>query len=360
VLTQTDIDFVIEKLKGKVFGNGRVWFEANVQIQAYLDDLPFTADTATLAKAAIKMATANEGRKYPGALEAILEGIDPQLDTNVARILVSVQAFTVPVAAPGVDHLAAEILAHKCLFWNRRLLRSKLQSIIPAAGNNVLVINGKTGSGKSYTVQMLTHLNLTQGQFVLAAVRPPLDAGAKSDAIPESLAPEIVTAMGLVPDEAKLSEIRRNGLSMNQFADRICRWLLAHLATQSDTVYWIVLDGFGLEGVDEWCRAFISRLANKIAAGAYRTRLRLILIHYPVDELASIKDNVEEELIQDPEESDYRSVVASALKSHNLQFKDEDVDQTIKEARARVAVPPTDPKFQGAMNRVLKEILNVG
>ena len=69
---------------------------------------------------------------------------------------------------------------------------------------------------------------------------------------------------------------------------------------------------------------------------------------------------LEEELIQDPEESDYRSVVASALKLHNLQFEDEDVDQTIKEARARVAVPPTDPKFQGAMNRVLKEILNVG
>jgi hypothetical protein len=360
MIEQPDLDFVTEKLKSKIFVDGRAWFDANVKIQAYLDDLPLLSTTALLALKAIEMATANQGQKYPGSLEAILEGIDPQLDATIARILKNVRAFQAPGTVPGVDPLTAEILAHKCLFWNRRLLRSKLQRIIPVAGSNILVINGKTGSGKSYTVQMLTHLNLTQGQFVLAAVRPPLDAGAKSEAIPESLAPEIVTAMGLVPDEVALDKIRRDGMTMNQFSDRICRWLLGHLATQPDTVYWIVLDGFGLDGVDAWCRAFISRLANKIAVGAYRTRLRLVLIHYPIDELASILDYVEEELIQDPEDTDYLSVVAAALKLQRLDFEANDVEETVRQARCRVGVPSSDPKFQAELNRVLKGILNVG
>src|ERR1700733_13501014 len=165
MIEQPDLDFVIEKLKVKIFANGRLWFQPNVNIPAYLQALPFLDDPASLAKEAVNMATANQGQKYAGALEAILEGLDPQLDMMIARILKSVQAFRITGPLPGVDPLTAEILAHKCLFWNRRLLRSKLQRIMPVAGSNILVINGKTGSGKSYTVQMLTHLNLTQGQF---------------------------------------------------------------------------------------------------------------------------------------------------------------------------------------------------
>lgn len=360
MLTQTDIDFVVEKLRAKIFNDARVWFQANVSLQVYLDNLPYASTPAALAKEAINMALAEQGQKYPGTFEMILEGIDPGLDANIARILKQVRAFMAVGTLASADPLAAEILAHKCLFWGRQLLRSKLQRILPLAGNSILVVNGKLGSGKSYTVEMLTHLNLTQGQFVLAAVRPPIEPDAKGDATPESLAPEIVSAMGLVPDEAALEKIRRDGLTINQFSDRLCRWVLGHIPAQSQTVYWIVLDGFGLDGIDVWCRAFIARLASKIAVGVYRTRVRLILIDYPVDELASVQDYFEEEEIQDAQDSDYRGVVAFAFRLKNLSFNESDVDETVTRARSRVKVKPDAPTFQRELNRVLKGILNVG
>jgi hypothetical protein len=124
-------------------------------------------------------------------------------------------------------------------------------------------------------------------------------------------------------------------------------------------VYWIVLDGFGMDGVDPWCRAFISRLASKMTGGVYKTRLRLILINYPADELTPVEDHLEKEDVQPPSDDDLKSLIACVLGTHGLQPKPQDLSNVLAEIKSRVNVSPTDRTYYKAMNAVARVVLNV-
>jgi hypothetical protein len=356
MLESTERDFVIDRLKDAIFTDMRGWFLANVNNQAFRDQLPDLATPVDLAKRAVDMSLEANATRYPGALIDILNGLDPGLNNKTAEILSKVRLLLIPALVPiGQNPVAALILAHKLIFWGRSDLRLKLQNILPVAGRSILVINGESGVGKTYTSELLTHLMLTGGPMI-APVRPPLEAGSASDVSPENLAAEIVTAMGLIANEPALP--KRVGVTIGQFSDSLCRWLLQHVPPNG-AVYWIVLDGFGMDGVDPWCRAFISRLASKMTGGVYKTRLRLILINYPADELTPVEDHLEKEDVQPPSDDDLKSLIACVLGTHGLQPKPQDLSNVLAEIKSRVSVSPTDRTYYKAMNAVARVVLNV-
>lgn len=358
MLTGTNRDFVVEKITAKLAVNGRAWFLTFLApASSFLANLPTTLVSAgDIARTALQMALENNGQAYPGVLLQLLTELatDPSLEPNLRPMILEVRTAEQPVVAPAGNPLDDKILAHKLLFWNRRDLRRKLQRIMPAAGRSILVVNGGSGAGKSYTVEMLTHLKLVKGSFVLAAVRPPLEPVAKAEMTPEALAKEMVSAMGLKVGDGPLPS--RDGSSLSQFCDALCVWMFDRVPSNLD-IYWIVLDGFGMEGVDPWVRAFIARFATKITAGVYQGRIRLILLNYPIDELASVQDHLEEDVVGPPSDDELKEVVRSGLTDRQLDFDDEDVHDTLSEARARVTVQQAHAQYWRQLNRSLFALL---
>ena len=359
MLSEEDIRYLAAAVAARMGNQPQNWFAAWVPNQAFLGNLNYQPTPVDTAMSAVRMAAQGSGQRYPGALDGIFAGLAPAADPKTEEIHQKVKRYQAVFTPAGGNTLDALLLAHGPTFWDRTELRDSVARLLPAAGRSLLVVNGDPGTGKSHTVQLLTHLELTGGTFVLASVRPPIMANTASEETPEHLAEEIVVAMLLKPDLDNLP--KREGLTANKFCDRLCGWVLGHIVSGNANSYWIVLDGLGLAGVDGFCRTFITSLAYKVTASAWQGRIRLILLNYPAADLLAMEDHLEtEDIAFDPPGKDkIKEVAKAALTLHGQSFNDSDLDAIADDVLGRVAVRAGDISYCREVNRRVRQVLGV-
>ncbi len=321
-LVYEDLEF-----KGDAF---KVWFQDRVTNEDYRRDLGMRITAWDQIKHAMTLALEEEGRRYPGALLDILNDL-AALHVAVAairdKVVERMAAVAAPPTAPG-NYLTDLLLYNRFPFVNRGLLRSKLGRLLGASGTPLFIVNGEQGSGKSYTLHLLEHCWERGRGFRLVPIQPPLLPEAGPEMMPELLAEEIIYQMGLQPDTQSMP-VWASSVSLSQYGRRMATWTLGHIKPEDTNVYWIVLDGFGCEELNERTQNFLSALAAKITAGIYRQKVKLILLNYPPEKLSAVEDYYDEEIIKVITVGDLKTYLRWWYDSKEEGYSEEDLTQTI-------------------------------
>lgn len=384
---QPELDYVRNKLSQKLVAGGMgAWFIAYTPTTffQYVPQLLVPADLAERALAMAQELAAPATFLYPGALEGILNGLDPVIDGKIQALrgrVLTLAAAPAIAAAPGGDPLDDDILQSGLIFWNRKDLRDAAKSMFKLGGRSILLVNGGSGSGKSYTAEWLQHAKWLRAGFVLGTPVLSEDtssgsADAGSEAAIESdlreMARQIVKALDLTPMMAQLPTMQ--GKSLNQFADRLSEWVLDHLpanggpasggpANGAASQYWIVLDGYGKAGTSPACRALVPALARRaVRPGPKRDRVRLVLCDFPAGDLAAVRveSYLTEETIPALSVDHVKLAIRAGLARAHQTFTDDDVDGVLETAQEQVAgqqIAATDPQYPFALNGALRQIL---
>jgi hypothetical protein len=373
---QPELDYVRSRLVQKlVTGGVSAWFGTwtPVAFSGSLPQLNVPIDMAERALAMAQELAAPVTFRYPGALEGILNGLDPVTDAKIQVLLARVVALaTAPVvpAVPGADPLDDPILQSGLIFWNRKALHDAAKPMLKQGGRPILLVNGVSGSGKSYTAEWLQHAKWLRAGFVLGT--PVLSeetssssadqGGAAGEADLREMARQIVKALDLTPMMAQLPTMQ--GKSLNQFVDRLSEWVLDHLpANGTVSQYWIVLDGYGKAETSPACRALVPALAKRaVRPGPNRDRVRLVLLDFPAKDLAAVKVDsyLTEETIPAVCVDHVKMAIRAGLTRANQTFTDDDVAGVLETAQEEVAakqIAETDPLYPYALNGALRQLL---
>jgi hypothetical protein len=372
-----ELDYVRSRLAQKLVTGGMgTWF-VTWTTPAFFGNVPQVPVPTDMAERALAMAqelAAPATFRYPGALEGILNGLDPVIDAKIqvlrARIVALAAAPAVP-AVPGADPLDDPILQSGLIFWNRSSLRDVGRAMLAANGRSILVVNGVSGSGKSYTAEWLQHAKWQRADFVLGTpVLSEDTSGVAADALGDAaieadlkeMARQIVKALNLEPVLTQLPVLQ--GKSLNQYVDRLSDWILGHLPANGGVAqYWIVLDGYGKSGTSPACRTLVPALAKRaVRPGPNRDRVRLVLLDFPADELAAarVDQHLREERIPAIDVDHVKAAIRAGLRRAQLAFTDADVDGLLDTARQQVAarqIAGDDPGYPYALNRELRQLL---
>lgn len=359
-------DRLVEELTVRGTEFASTWFTDRVTNTQYKRDLGLRSTIGDLVKHALNLATAQQGRKYPNALLEILNELATTRDPLIVKIQAKVQARLAVLAPIAVSAATPEsclldnLLAGNFPLINRTVLRSKLTNLLGPYGAPLFVVNGQSGSGKSYSRNLIEHCYIKANIFRHVPIVPQLDPQLAKEALPEDLAVEIVNGMGFEPNRQSLPT-RDSSVTINQYGKRLAVWLLEHIKADDQNVYWIVLDGYGCDELYDWTRSFISSLAVKITAGLYRQKVKLILLNYPTSKLEAVEDHYDEEVIKTVTAGDLRAYLRWWYQSKNEPFTEQDVTETIN---ALLVTPPStdsDPLTAAqlkAVSRALKEMAN--
>lgn len=374
---QPELDYVRSRLAQKLVTGGMgVWF-VTWTTPAFFGSVPQVPVPSDMAERALAMAqelSAPATFRYPGALEGILNGLDPVIDVKIqalrARVIALAAASAVP-AVPGADPLDDPILQSGLIFWNRKALHDAAKPMLKQGGRPILLVNGVSGSGKSYTAEWLQHAKWLRADFVLGTpVLSEDTSGVAADALGDAaieadlkeMARQIVKALNLEPTLTQLPVLQ--GKSLNQYVDRLSDWILGHLPSNGGVAqYWIVLDGYGKAGTSPACRTLVPALAKRaVRPGPNRDRVRLVLLDFPAKELAAVKVDsyITEETIPAVCVDHVRLAIRAGLKRANQEFTDDDVDGVLEAAREQVAdrdIAETDPLYAYALNCALRQLL---
>ena len=269
------------------------------------------------------------------------------------------------------DALDDPILQSGLIFWNRKALHDAAKPMLKPGGRPILLVNGVSGSGKSYTAEWLQHAKWLRADFVLGtpvlsedtssgSADPGSDAAIEADL--REMARQIVKALDLTPMIAQLPTMR--GKDINKFVEQLSAWVLDHVpANGTVSQYWIVLDGYGKAGTSPGCRALVPALAKRATrAGPNRDRVRLVLLDFPAADLAAVKvdAHLTEETIPALCIDHVKLAIRAGLTRANQEFNDEDVNGVLETARETVAeknIAETDPLYAYALNGALRQLL---
>lgn len=163
--------------------------------------------------------------------------------------------------------------AHSGSFIGRRALRAHLRALTEEGGARILVVDGPPGSGKSYTLRLITHLSRQLQTFSVAAIN--LEEEAFHAIGPGEVARSMALQMG-----ADVSAMPPPAEAASRWILDLRDWLLGETRRQG-TAWWFVFDGFDHEDVPFETRDFIRHLV--VAAQQATTTLRIVLLGWSED-----------------------------------------------------------------------------
>lgn len=377
-LDPPELDYVRNKLTQKLVTGGMgAWF-VTWTTPAFFGAVPQVLVATEMAERALMMAqelAAPSTFRYAGALEGILSGLDPLLDTKVAAVRERLATLAASTAAapgdPAVDPLDDVILNSGLLFWNRSHLRDVGKAMLTVNGRSILVVNGDSGSGKSYTAEWLQHARFRRAGFVLGTPVVSDDtSGVATDATGDAaieadlreMARQIVKGLDLEPRLAQLPAMA--GKSLNQYANLLSEWVVGHVpANGTVSQYWIILDGYGRKETSPACRALVPALARRVSRpGVLRERVRLVLLDYPTDDLAAAKVDqyLREERLLPLDHAHVKAAIRAGLTRARQTFTETDVDLLLETARERLEekqIATDAPTYLYALNGELRQLL---
>jgi hypothetical protein len=157
---------------------------------------------------------------------------------------------------------------------DRHDLRSGIKELATDEGARTFVVNGAAGSGRSFSLEVITFIAQNLGSFDVASVDL-VDEGPGFT--PDDFVTRVVTQIGRsvslrsVPDTPHEQAQRRNVA--------LAPWLTGELraaSAQTGRAHWIVVDGFDAATVNEATHDLIMRIAQK--AETSESVLRVVLL----------------------------------------------------------------------------------
>ncbi|MFP2904608.1 hypothetical protein ACLESD_06035 [Pyxidicoccus sp. 3LFB2] len=176
-------------------------------------------------------------------------------------------------------------------FLARRELRRELKRLAND-DRSILLVDGPSRSGRSYTHKLIQHIAEQRGQFRVAwsdCSGPSLTLSASG------LAQLLSLSIGRPPGQMPTQEAQEP-----RWAQQLAQWVLAHDA-EAASRWWLVFDGFEGTELAPGARAFIEHLAQRIGTGPARQRFRLVLLQYPQPMPTVLRREVATEKLQPPD-----------------------------------------------------------
>jgi len=253
-------------------------------------------NTLTLTGAGLGVSLENITK--PAALETMILDVIRYFDAKgrsaeLIRVAISASPGNDTLTAIGnaiLARLAAEAAAlltppanpfEACLiepgpqpFISRRVLREFLQQVSNPRGFPILVVNGLSKTGKSYSFQFIGYLKRMLSAYDLAWVD--LSTEAHAEYKPEVLAQDISLPLGW--DLATLPK-----RPSNRYSKELTRWVLgqwsrSQAGRNAPSPLVIVLDGFHQPELYGETRDFVQELIKQVAANT--TQVRLVMLNY--------------------------------------------------------------------------------
>ncbi|UXU76506.1 MULTISPECIES: effector-associated domain EAD1-containing protein [unclassified Paracoccus (in: a-proteobacteria)] len=198
-----------------------------------------------------------------GWMDRLCQGLR-QADPINPALLALIDRLTGPrTAAAPQPHL--ELVLDGAPFVNQHPLRHVLQTMTQSFGPKVLQVTGANASGKSYSQTLIGHVARSIGAEVyhIPMVEP------------------TTTARDLVEDMALFMDLGAPPSLADQPQDstavmRMVRWLAA-MGRKLDRDWWLILDGFDSQRIDDSVTMLMHGLAQSIGNGQPE-RMRLFLL----------------------------------------------------------------------------------
>jgi hypothetical protein len=230
-----------------------------------------------------------------------------QLHVLDARMQLLVERLKNPPPPPGANPLDFKLLNNSTPFVNREGLRLKLRALESptAQARPILVLNGPSQIGKTYSANYIDHYSLVQA--TITPHRFVFDADLGLELKPELVALDLVQSLGK-PD-ATPPPAHTN---IKLYAQQLANWVLSE-ASDPTQQNWFILDNFRGDTLRADTREFLIALSDKITNGAFRKHCRLILIGFDRALLTVEAGKVDEEVIQPCSDSEIVLAVAEIL-----------------------------------------------
>jgi hypothetical protein len=281
MLTSLEIDDLQAVLTEVLSVQGRNWLKTVFAGPAFFTLLseeigPAASDTEAAA-GAIRVCIRRDWQEDPCWLLRLVQTVDAESGNNgisfvanAGQIILRLQQKINVLDERWYD----QWLQSGVPFLYRPQLRDSLRELARVTGRPILRIDGAPDSGKSYSNELLQHVSQSNAwNFEVI----PIEVGDGMDLAINALtlSQQIVGEMGF-----------KNGVSDSPLADPtvhniplLVTWILQS-ARNSNKQWWLFLDGFRFLSNKNSARALIQGLADKIANGAHKQWLRLVLIDY--------------------------------------------------------------------------------
>lgn len=174
-------------------------------------------------------------------------------------------------------------------FFDRTMFRPLVRTLITTTNLPVLRVNGPPGCGCTYTARALEEIAREYAQHitVLTAEIP------ASQATVYSIEDLVGDLLALVPGALPLPP-----RTSSSYPGQLVRHTLNQAASQCQT-FIFVIDGAGLQDVNDEIKLFAAGLAKEICKLAARPRARLLLINHQ-QKLSVHASDMREEIVPDP------------------------------------------------------------
>jgi hypothetical protein len=226
------------------------------------------------------------------------------IDTKIAEIMERVRN---PPPPPLFDPLDTTILSTGAPFVNRTELRRQLRRLATPAANikPILVLNGSSKIGKSYSTNYIEHFSNNQPPII--TYRFELDPEFGLEMGPEQVARDLVSMMG-----RSLGAMPQPTTNQKLYARQLALWVLNE-AAQTPSQHWFILDNFRGEKLRPDTRDLLIALSDHITTGVFPQHCRLILIGFDRALLTVDPGKVEEESIEPPSPGDVEASISEIL-----------------------------------------------
>ena len=246
-----------------------------------------------------------------------LQILDPRIQPILDRL-------ENPPLPPLVDPRDLRLLNNSTPFVNRAPLRLKLRDLESQAARAkpILVLNGPTKIGKSYSANYIEHYSNVRPQIITHRFEFDDDFGL--ELAPDIVARELVSSMG-----HSLATIPPSHTNVRLYARQLASWVLNEAATMVPSQNWFILDNFKGDKLRADTREFLIALSDKITTGVYRDHCRLILISFDRAQLTVDPGRVDEESIQPCAATEIDDAIEEILKHAPLAITAQQVAPTL-------------------------------
>lgn len=136
------------------------------------------------------------------------------------------------------DPFQAYLLRGGQPFVNRQVLRDHLRELASDNGSRILAVSGAPGSGKSYSINFISHIAYKTKQSRLIWID--IEQAARATFGPEQFVRSLVNQMGR---RASVSLIPKQGASQEaRWLIELRDWIVGEIS-QTEVVWWLVCDG---------------------------------------------------------------------------------------------------------------------
>jgi hypothetical protein len=344
MLKQEDRMYVHDQLCTLLRTQGSYRSNLAVALPDYLQDkLQDNLALSTLVLQAIDLCIRDSYRMRPPALYLFLHFLIGN-DARVAEQILPQIKDSPSAALSSADPFNALLLNNRLPFLGRPAIRGYLRSLLQKIPRQpVIVINGRTQGGKTYTRELVNHARFFNPEILHCYMD--LQPGEGASMGPGELASDLVVLMG--GDPRYLAPPQTN----------TARWTkdlandIARTATASQQKCWIFLDGFKVKELWPDTLSLIVKLSRVLTSGTFESLHRLILSDFDHTLLPLQPGSIGLENIPDLEMAAVRRFVADLVGQSGEPI---DVGQIIDAITSGLSDPIDDlPELQRRLNDLI-------